>query len=132
VLFSGDFVGPSLMSSVTQGAHLIDVMNRIGVHYATFGNHELDYGLKSLHERLDGVDGDVEDGEMGEDVDYPATTAQVCACVCVCVCVGGWVRSCVCVCACVCVWCVWVCGCARACVCVCVCARVCVCVCVCV
>ena len=44
VLFSGDFVGPSLMSSLTQGAHLIDAMNEIGVDYATFGNHELDYG----------------------------------------------------------------------------------------
>jgi 2',3'-cyclic-nucleotide 2'-phosphodiesterase (5'-nucleotidase family) len=27
ILFSGDFVGPSLMSSLTQGAHLIDAMN---------------------------------------------------------------------------------------------------------
>jgi 2',3'-cyclic-nucleotide 2'-phosphodiesterase (5'-nucleotidase family) len=30
VLFSGDFVGPSLMSSLTQGAHLIAALNAIG------------------------------------------------------------------------------------------------------
>ena len=56
VLFSGDFVGPSLMSSVTQGAHMIDTLNAIGVDYATFGNHELDYGYENLKNRLDGVD----------------------------------------------------------------------------
>ena len=42
VIFSGDFVGPSLMSSVTHGAHMIEFFNAIGVHYATFGNHEVD------------------------------------------------------------------------------------------
>ena len=30
VLFSGDFVGPSLMSSLTQGSHLIAALNAIG------------------------------------------------------------------------------------------------------
>ena len=44
ILFSGDFVGPSLMSTITQGAHLIDAFNLLKVDYATFGNHEFDYG----------------------------------------------------------------------------------------
>lgn len=75
ILFSGDFVGPSLMSSMTQGAHMIDVLNHVGVHYATFGNHEFDYGYESLKNRLAGVDTDVEDGEVGF-IDYPETTSQ--------------------------------------------------------
>ena len=64
VLFSGDFVGPSLMSSVTQGGHMIDALNAIGVDYATFGNHELDYGYQSLKDRLKGIDDDVYDGQF--------------------------------------------------------------------
>lgn len=75
ILFSGDFVGPSLFSSVTHGAHVIDVLNHVGVDFATFGNHELDYGYASLKARLAGVDDDVEDGEL-EFIDYPASTAQ--------------------------------------------------------
>jgi len=65
VLFSGDFVGPSLMSSFTQGAHLIDALNAIGTDFGTFGNHELDYGYESLKARLHGIDDDVFDGEVG-------------------------------------------------------------------
>jgi 2',3'-cyclic-nucleotide 2'-phosphodiesterase (5'-nucleotidase family) len=33
IIFSGDFVGPSLMSTITQGAHIIDAFNLIGVDY---------------------------------------------------------------------------------------------------
>ena len=75
LLFSGDFVGPSLMSSVTKGAHLIELFNLLGVHYATFGNHELDYGYASLKSRLAGVDDDVEDAAFGT-YDYPETQTK--------------------------------------------------------
>ena len=54
ILFSGDFVGPSLMSTITKGAHMIEMLNLLGVHCATFGNHELDYGYKNLLELLRG------------------------------------------------------------------------------
>ena len=54
ILFSGDFVGPSLMSIVTQGAHMSEMMNLLGVHCATFGNHELDYGYENLKTLLRG------------------------------------------------------------------------------
>ena len=47
IIFSGDFVGPSLMSCVTHGAHMIEIFNAIGVHYATFGNHEVRWIFKS-------------------------------------------------------------------------------------
>ena len=64
-LFSGDFVGPSLMSSISKGAHMIEILNIIGVDYATFGNHEVDYGYDSLLKRLDGVDTDINDEKLG-------------------------------------------------------------------
>jgi 2',3'-cyclic-nucleotide 2'-phosphodiesterase (5'-nucleotidase family) len=38
IVFSGDFVGPSLLSTITQGAHLIEAFNELGVQYGTFGN----------------------------------------------------------------------------------------------
>eukprot|EP01036_Dinobryon_divergens_P036504 gene36504-47549_t len=75
VLFSGDFVGPSLMSSLTQGAHLIAALNAIGTDYATFGNHELDYGYNSLKSRLQGVDDDLFDEEVGFE-EYEVSEAQ--------------------------------------------------------
>eukprot|EP01036_Dinobryon_divergens_P040848 gene40848-54065_t len=75
VLFSGDFVGPSLMSSLTQGAHIIAALNAVGVDYATFGNHELDYGYESLKSRLQGVDDDLFDEEVGFE-DYEVSETQ--------------------------------------------------------
>jgi 5'-nucleotidase len=54
IVFSGDFVGPSLMSTITKGAHMIEMLNLLGVHCATFGNHELDYGYDNLIKILDG------------------------------------------------------------------------------
>jgi len=75
ILFSGDFVGPSLMSTVTQGAHMIDLFNYLEVDYATFGNHEFDYGYQSLKNRLRGVDDDVTDEGLGY-IDYPSTDTK--------------------------------------------------------
>eukprot|EP00439_Symbiodinium_sp_Y106_P025348 s4618_g3.t1 len=75
VCMSGDFVGPSLTSSFSKGAHIIDAMNAVGVDYATFGNHEFDYGYQSLINRLQGYDDDAQAGEGHEEVDYPKSTA---------------------------------------------------------
>lgn len=44
ILFSGDLFSPSIMSSVYQGAQMVDVFNRLGVDFAVFGNHEFDFG----------------------------------------------------------------------------------------
>jgi len=74
IVFSGDFVGPSLMSTFTQGAHIIDAMNLIGVDYASFGNHEFDFGYPSLLNVLKGVDPEPLEGEPF--VDYPSTQTQ--------------------------------------------------------
>eukprot|EP01063_Lacrimia_lanifica_P037098 TRINITY_DN7525_c0_g1_i1.p1 TRINITY_DN7525_c0_g1~~TRINITY_DN7525_c0_g1_i1.p1 ORF type:complete len:1476 (+),score=555.39 TRINITY_DN7525_c0_g1_i1:109-4536(+) len=54
VLFSGDFVGPSLMSVVTKGKQMIDALNFVGAHYGVFGNHEFDFGLRNLERIVHG------------------------------------------------------------------------------
>jgi len=56
VVFSGDFMGPSLESVLLKGRrHMIEALNMIGVHYGTFGNHELDFGMQSLLDAVHGV-----------------------------------------------------------------------------
>jgi 5'-nucleotidase len=54
VLFSGDFMGPSLMSVITKGKQMIDALNFLHVHYGCFGNHEFDFGLKTLKDVVHG------------------------------------------------------------------------------
>ena len=54
VLFSGDFMGPSLMSVITKGKQMVDAFNFLGVNYGVFGNHEFDFGLKTLKEVIHG------------------------------------------------------------------------------
>jgi 5'-nucleotidase len=49
---------------------MIDFLNYLGVNYATFGNHEFDYGYDSLKARLKGIDTDVTDDDIGF-FDYP-------------------------------------------------------------
>lgn len=48
ILFSGDILSPSFMSTFTKGEQMIPVLNDIGVHCAVFGNHEFDYGVDNL------------------------------------------------------------------------------------
>lgn len=50
ILFSGDIISPSFMSTFTKGEQMIPVLNDIGVHCAVFGNHEFDYGVDNLIE----------------------------------------------------------------------------------
>lgn len=54
ILFSGDFMSPSLQSVLMRGKHMIDAFNLIGVHFGTFGNHEFDYGMEALHDCIHG------------------------------------------------------------------------------
>ena len=44
VLFSGDFLSPSDMGTVTNGEHMVPVMNALGITVGMIGNHDLDYG----------------------------------------------------------------------------------------
>eukprot|EP00968_Pinguiococcus_pyrenoidosus_P016881 scaffold1640_cov200-Pinguiococcus_pyrenoidosus.AAC.1 len=60
VVFSGDFVGPSLASAITQGTHVLAALNYLDVHYGTWGNHEFDFGIQKLKDIIAGV---VDEGE---------------------------------------------------------------------
>jgi 2',3'-cyclic-nucleotide 2'-phosphodiesterase (5'-nucleotidase family) len=52
VTFSGDLLSPSVASSVTQGSHMIDFFNKMGISAATLGNHEFDFGAEVLRQRM--------------------------------------------------------------------------------
>eukprot|EP01012_Entosiphon_sulcatum_P030574 TRINITY_DN3778_c0_g1_i1.p1 TRINITY_DN3778_c0_g1~~TRINITY_DN3778_c0_g1_i1.p1 ORF type:complete len:559 (-),score=125.63 TRINITY_DN3778_c0_g1_i1:243-1919(-) len=54
VMFSGDFIGPSVTSAITKGRHMVDVLNYLNVHYGVYGNHEFDYGLEKLTDLING------------------------------------------------------------------------------
>eukprot|EP01041_Mallomonas_annulata_P005101 gene5101-10203_t len=48
----GDFVSPSLLSSMDKGFGMVDCMNLAAIDYVCLGNHEADIGLKQLHNRI--------------------------------------------------------------------------------
>ena len=52
VTLAGDFLAPSLLSSLDQGAGMVEVLNAIGVTHVTFGNHEDDIEVAALRQRL--------------------------------------------------------------------------------
>ena len=54
VLHAGDFLSPSLLSIrfKHQGAQMIEAMNALPIDMATFGNHEFDFGCRTLAERI--------------------------------------------------------------------------------
>jgi len=47
-LLAGDTISPSVESITLKGAQMIDAWNTIGLDYATFGNHEFDFGPATL------------------------------------------------------------------------------------
>ena len=61
-VLAGDFVSPSLIGTLSDtaekcdtkvaGRHMVEVMNKTGVDYVTFGNHEFDIKLALLSKRL--------------------------------------------------------------------------------
>jgi 2',3'-cyclic-nucleotide 2'-phosphodiesterase (5'-nucleotidase family) len=52
VTFGGDLLSPSFMSGLTRGSQMIDMLNSVGVNYATLGNHEFDFGPTTLRQRM--------------------------------------------------------------------------------
>lgn len=52
VTLAGDFVGPSMLSSLDKGRSMVECMNAIGVTHAIFGNHEDDIELAELQKRV--------------------------------------------------------------------------------
>jgi 2',3'-cyclic-nucleotide 2'-phosphodiesterase (5'-nucleotidase family) len=55
VMHAGDFLSPSLLSIKFKhkGKQMVDAMNALPTDFATFGNHEFDFGCKVLSERID-------------------------------------------------------------------------------
>lgn len=51
-LLAGDTISPSVESITYKGAQMIDAWNAAGLDYATFGNHEFDFGPDVLKERM--------------------------------------------------------------------------------
>ncbi|XP_075233832.1 mannosylglucosyl-3-phosphoglycerate phosphatase isoform X2 [Lycorma delicatula] len=52
ILFSGDVFSPSMISTFTKGEQMSIVLNACGVNCAVFGNHDFDFGLEVLSERV--------------------------------------------------------------------------------
>ncbi|KAJ3351561.1 hypothetical protein HDU83_008825 [Entophlyctis luteolus] len=48
----GDFLSPSLMSSLDKGFAMVDVLNKCELDYVSFGNHEDDVDFRSLNDRI--------------------------------------------------------------------------------
>src|SRR6185369_8963744 len=51
-LLAGDTISPSVESITYKGAQMIEAWNTIGLDYATFGNHEFDFGPDVLRDRI--------------------------------------------------------------------------------
>lgn len=51
-LLAGDTISPSVESITHKGAQMIEAWNVAGLDYATFGNHEFDFGPEVLLERI--------------------------------------------------------------------------------
>jgi 2',3'-cyclic-nucleotide 2'-phosphodiesterase (5'-nucleotidase family) len=47
----GDLIASSMMSGITKGAQMIELMNAIGLDIAVVGNHEFDFGTEVLKQR---------------------------------------------------------------------------------
>ena len=52
-VLAGDFVAPSLLSSLDNGYGIVDIMNHTPVDYVCFGNHETDLKMDELCKRID-------------------------------------------------------------------------------
>ena len=49
---AGDTLSPSVESALMRGAQMVAALNAIGLDFATFGNHEFDFGPAVLLERM--------------------------------------------------------------------------------
>ncbi|OQR69207.1 5' nucleotidase-like [Tropilaelaps mercedesae] len=48
ILFSGDVLAPSIMSTFTKGDQMVPVLNSIRTDCAVYGNHDFDFGVDNL------------------------------------------------------------------------------------
>lgn len=52
VTFGGDTISPSLMSGLDEGAHMMDLLNQLGLTAMVMGNHEYDFGPDVARQRI--------------------------------------------------------------------------------
>lgn len=52
LLMAGDFLSPSVASSIFKGKQMVEALNAAGLDIATLGNHEFDFGPDILRERM--------------------------------------------------------------------------------
>eukprot|EP00873_Tetraselmis_striata_P009001 jgi/Tetstr1/429265/TSEL_019183.t1 len=55
VLFSGDCLNPSLLSTITSGWQMAPILNSLNIHTACLGNHDFDYGVENLEKFVRGT-----------------------------------------------------------------------------
>lgn len=48
----GDHLQGNVTGSASKGSYIVDIMNKAKYEYATIGNHEFDYGLDALRDRI--------------------------------------------------------------------------------
>ena len=70
VTLAGDFVAPSLLSSLDRGRGMVDCLNAVGVTHVTFGNHEDDIPPDELQRRV----GELQATWLNTNVEAFATT----------------------------------------------------------
>ena len=51
-VIAGDFLAPSLLSSLDKGAGMVDCLNQAGMDYASIGNHEGDVPIAAFWNRI--------------------------------------------------------------------------------
>ena len=56
---AGDATQGSLIGSLSKGEYIFDIMNALDYELFTLGNHDFDYGLDNLKERIDQFKGEV-------------------------------------------------------------------------
>ncbi len=49
---AGDALSPSVLSGFDEGAHMVDVLNRVGIDVFVPGNHEFDFGPDVFRQRM--------------------------------------------------------------------------------
>lgn len=53
ITFGGDAISPTAMGGITQGAHMIELLNAVSTQVAVPGNHEFDFGPEIFKKRLE-------------------------------------------------------------------------------
>jgi len=54
---AGDFLAPSILSSMDKGLGVVECLNSLGISHVCFGNHEGDHGLEVLKKRIEEFSG---------------------------------------------------------------------------